>query len=75
MNPAPIPNHQAASRHIQFQLYTQIERTGLGVVIDAPIDVHRTEFDTVQPDLVVVMKQNRIITPTKVQGSPNSCFR
>ena len=33
MNAAPNPRHQAASRHIQFQLYEQIELTKLGEVI------------------------------------------
>ena len=71
MNPAPSTYHQAISRHLQFQLYTQIERRNLGSVIDAPVDVQLTEFDIVQSDLVVVLSGNRIITPTKVKGVPD----
>jgi len=70
MNPAPSPYHQQVSRRLQFQLYTSIEQAELGVVINAPIDVELTEFNIVQPDLVIVLKQNRIITPTKVKGTP-----
>jgi len=71
MNPAPSPRHQAVSRHIQFQLYGQIELQKLGEVIDAPIDVQFSEWDVVQPDLVVVLSANRIITPSKVKGVPD----
>lgn len=71
MNPAPSTYHQAVSRRIQFQLYTAIELKKLGSVINAPVDVHLSEFDIVQPDLVVVLEANRIITPTKVKGTPD----
>ena len=71
MNAAPNPKHQAASRHIQFQLYEQIELKGLGEVIDAPIDVQFSDTDVVQPDIIVVLKPNRIITTTKVKGVPD----
>ncbi len=71
MNAAPSPRHQAVSRHMQFQLYQQIELNGLGAVIDAPIDVQFSDCDVVQPDLVVILSGNRIITPTKVKGVPD----
>lgn len=71
MDAAPNPRHQAVSRHVQFQLYQQIELTELGQVIDAPIDLQLTETDVVQPDLVVVLCENRIITTTKIKGIPD----
>ena len=71
MNPAPSTDHQAVSRHIQFQLYSQIELKELGSVINAPVDVQLGESDIVQPDIVVVLKGNRIITPSKVKGAPD----
>lgn len=71
MNPAPSPRHQSVSRHIQFQLYQQIELAGLGQVIDAPIDLQLSATDVVQPDIVIVLKDKRIITPTKIKGVPD----
>jgi len=72
VNPAPNIYHQQVSRRIQFQLYTEIELTELGVVIDAPVDVQLTDHDIVQPDLVVITKPRfHIITPTKVKGVPD----
>ena len=71
MNAAPVPRHQAISRHIQFQLYQQIELMKLGQVIDSPIDVQLSDVDVVQPDLVVVLAANRIITQTRIRGVPD----
>lgn len=72
VNPAPSTYHQTLSRRIQFQLYAQIEQTGLGQVFDAPVDLQLSESDIVQPDLVVVLEaRRRIITPTKIKGTPD----
>lgn len=72
VNPAPETYHQTLSRRIQFQLYTQIERNGLGQVLNAPTDVQLSDTDIVQPDLIVVLKEKlTIITPTKIKGTPN----
>ncbi|MCP4511625.1 MAG: hypothetical protein GY826_35085, partial [Fuerstiella sp.] len=61
MNPAPTPHHQKISRDIQFQLYSAVELQGLGEVMNAPIDVQFSNHDVVQPDIVVVLTENRII--------------
>ena len=72
VNPAPETYHQTLSRRIQFQLYTQIEQQGLGVVFNAPTDLQLSETDIVQPDLIIVLSQKkRIITPTKIKGTPH----
>jgi len=72
VNPAPNLYHQEVSRHIQFQLYTQIELAGRGKVINAPVDLQLSEFDVVQPDLVVVTRERKqIMTPTKIKGVPD----
>jgi Uma2 family endonuclease len=72
VNPAPGTYHQTVSRRIQFQLYEQIELTGRGQVFDAPIDLQLSDFDIVQPDLLVVLEEKReIITPSRIQGVPD----
>lgn len=71
MNAAPVPRHQAISRHIHNQLYQQIEVNKLGEVIYAPIDLQLSDVDVVQPDLVVVLAGNRIITQTRIRGVPD----
>ena len=71
MNAAPVPRHQAISRHIHNQLYQQIEVNKLGEVIYSPIDLQLSDVDVVQPDLVVVLAENRIITQTRIRGVPD----
>ena len=68
VNPAPSPQHQTISRRIQFQIYQQIEIAGFGQVFNAPIDLQLSETDVVQPDIVVVMNDNPIITETRILG-------
>ena len=72
VNPSPSTQHQHVSKRLQYQLYTKIELAGLGVLYDAPIDVQLSEFDIVQPDLVIVLNENiRRITPTKIKVAPH----
>jgi Uma2 family endonuclease len=72
MTPAPATYHQTLSRRIQFQLYEQIEEKGLGQVFNAPTDVQFSEYDVVQPDIFVVLKEHALlITPSRVIGHPD----
>ena len=71
MNPAPSPRHQTVSRRIQFQLYQQIELNDLGQVFNAPIDVQLSDTNVVQPDIVIILRDQHIITPTKIKGIPD----
>ena len=72
LNPAPNTYHQAVSRRLQFLLYAQIELTKRGVVINAPYDVQLFPHDILQPDLVVVLNDRQhIVTPTRIQGTPD----
>ena len=69
--PAPGTNHQSISRHIQFQLYRQLELTERAEVYNAPTDVELSEIDVVQPDILVVSHDRRhIISPSRIIGWP-----
>ncbi|MCY2984413.1 MAG: Uma2 family endonuclease [Planctomycetota bacterium] len=72
VNPAPNLYHQHVSRHLQLQLLHHIELAGLGVVINAPVDLQLGEHDIVQPDLVFVSHARRwIMTPSRIKGIPD----
>lgn len=72
VSPSPFTRHQNVSRHIQFQLYEQLERTGLAYVFDAPTDVHLTEHDIVVPDLALIdRRRGDIISERKINGPPD----
>ncbi len=71
VTPAPSPRHQKVSRRLQYDLMTQLERTGLAEVIDAPVDVVFDELNVVEPDLVIVSSARAsIITDRAVEGAP-----
>lgn len=71
-NPSPSTQHQHVSKRLQYQLYTKIELAGLGVLYNSPIDVQFSEFDIVQPDIVIILNENvRKITPTKIKVAPH----
>ena len=72
VSPSPNTNHQSTSRHIQFALYEQLEKPGLGYVFNAPMDLELAPTDVVQPDLIVVLAENReIILPSRLRGVPD----
>lgn len=72
VNPSPSTQHQHVSKRLQYQLYTKIELAGLGLLFDAPIDVQLSQFDIVQPDLVVILNENaRKITPSSIKVAPH----
>ena len=72
MTPAPSTTHQTVSKRLQYQLYSQVELGGLGLVFNAPVDVQLTDHDIVQPDLVVVLAEHsKRITLTKLNGPPD----
>ena len=69
---SPRYDHQAISRWLQAPLFEQIERAGLGVVIDAPMDVHLGAHDIVEPDLIVVLRGNpRVRIKSWLYGPPD----
>ena len=55
---SPALTHQRVSKHVHFQLYEQIERQGKGEVFAAPTAVQLSDFDVVEPDLLVVLAQH-----------------
>ncbi len=72
VNPSPSTQHQHVSKRLQYQLYTKIELAGLGLLFPAPMDVQLSQFDIVQPDLVVILNENvRKITPSKIKVAPH----
>jgi Uma2 family endonuclease len=58
-SPSPYVNHQSLSKKILRKLLEEVEDKGAGEVFDAPLDVYLDEIgNAVQPDLIVVLKDN-----------------
>ncbi len=72
VNPAPVPRHQRVSKNLQFQLMLQLEKTGLGEIYNAPIDVILDKHTIVQPDLLFIRADRlNIVGEKNIQGPPD----
>jgi len=64
--PSPIPLHQIVSARLYLALEEHTRAYG-GVVLYAPLDIVLTDFDVVQPDLVLFTRDRQhLIDPRKV---------
>jgi Uma2 family endonuclease len=74
MSPSPISKHQLILNEINFQLLQFLKKDASGLVFIAPYDVYLDETsNAVQPDIVVVLEDNRnIIDPNgHIHGVPD----
>ena len=73
--PSPSTYHQRIARKLGFILEAFVERTNLGEIFFAPLDVVLGEGDAreiVQPDIFFVSKGNsRIIAAEEIRGAPD----
>lgn len=71
VNPAPTPDHQRVLRSIFRLVDAHVEHTGTGETFFAPIDVLLGRFNVVQPDLVVIARnQGGVVTSRGIEGPP-----
>jgi len=72
LTPSPSTVHQTVSRLLQFELMTALERTGLALAFNAPMDVMLDETNVVQPDLIIVSRaQSHLVTERAIEGVPD----
>ena len=72
MAPAPIPRHQLISAYFVMFLAPFVRNNGLGWIFPAPIDVHLSDTNLLQPDILFVSNEReRIIGETNIQGAPD----
>lgn len=72
MPPSPNFSHQSTTLNIGSYLRTHVKMAGLGQVIIAPFDVDLGPRNTVQPDVLVVLKANEHrIEDGKLSGAPD----
>lgn len=72
MTPSPVPYHQIISRRIGFELLKFNEQKKLGEVIFAPLDVHLSETETYQPDIIFISNERlNIIGEKKIEAAPD----
>ena len=71
---SPPPNllHQRISKNLFLKLSRHLEETATGEVFYAPVGVRLSDQDVVEPDLVVVLQENRHRIGTQaIEGPPD----
>ncbi len=71
VTPSPNLGHQRISRRIQFALVKYLEAHPIGEILNAPMDVILSDFDVLEPDLLLVLNPRRHILKTWVEGAPD----
>jgi Uma2 family endonuclease len=58
VSPSPSERHQRVSTRLVRRIQSHVEDNDIGVAYTAPFDVHLGEHDIVEPDILVVLKEN-----------------
>jgi Uma2 family endonuclease len=70
--PSPNRNHQNSFNWFIHYLCTYVVKVGLGTVLGAPFDVKLPTRHSVQPDVMVILKENEhIIEENRIFGAPD----
>ena len=71
VTPSPAPVHQRLVRELLVALHAYCRSTGAGEAFAAPLDVVLSSVDVVEPDVIVVLKdQSPMVTDTNGRGAP-----
>ncbi len=71
VTPSPNLRHQRISRRIEYAILKYLETHPVGEVFVAPLDVIFGERDVTEPDLLLVLRQNRAVLQDWVRGAPD----
>jgi Uma2 family endonuclease len=71
VTPSPNLTHQRISRRIELALANYLEAHPIGEIFDAPMDVILSDFDVLEPDLLIVLNEHHEILKTWVEGTPD----
>ncbi|MHC4921450.1 MAG: Uma2 family endonuclease [Planctomycetota bacterium] len=70
VNPAPRPRHQVILGNL-FLALQELKSSGRAELLMSPIDLHLTEIDVVQPDLIAIARKSaKLIGELKIEGPP-----
>ncbi len=71
LTPSPSTAHQHIAKRLVLLLGDWESRTKLGSVYFAPLDVILSNETVVQPDITVILNENRGIIKEKIVGAPD----
>jgi len=71
VSPSPKTRHQVVSGRLFLLFGNHLESNGGGWVYYAPLDVLFSDYDVVEPDLIIVLdEQQAIVTEPNIKGAP-----
>jgi Uma2 family endonuclease len=71
VTPSPATAHQRLVRELLVALHSHCRATGIAEVFAAPFDVVLSDVDVVEPDLILVLRdQASIVTHAHIRGTP-----
>jgi len=72
VTPSPTPMHQLVVHRLAVLLDRAIVETGLGLVLESPLDVFLAAQNVFQPDLIVLLNNRmRLFGPDMVENAPS----
>jgi Uma2 family endonuclease len=72
VTPSPTPMHQLVVHRLAVLLDRAIVESGLGLVLESPIDVFLAAQNVFQPDLIVLLNDRiRLFGPDMVENAPS----
>jgi Uma2 family endonuclease len=72
VSPSPKTRHQRISVRLTLAIGNHLETRGGGEVFHAPLDILFSQSDVVEPDLMVILDDQReIMTEKNIQGVPS----
>ena len=72
MSPSPFTQHQMIVMELSSALHVSLKSKKRGYVFTAPYDVYLDEYaNAVQPDIIVVLQENKNIIKDHIHGVPD----
>ncbi|MDO8365363.1 MAG: Uma2 family endonuclease [Saprospiraceae bacterium] len=74
MPPSPEFKHQDVSISLASRMFIHIEDHGLGILLEAPMDVHFDENNVLQPDIMFISKDRMpelLADGKRIKGAPD----
>ena len=71
VTPAPKLSHQEILLNLAMAFGKYLEQNPIGKLIISPMDVILSDFDVLEPDLLLVLNENRGILQDWVRGAPD----
>ena len=69
--PSPVFAHQMASARIGYPLQGFISANDLGIALHAPMDVHFSDTDVAEPDIMFISHERSGIIGRWINGAPD----